>query len=291
MISAIPSALLQEIETQTGSSITNFSFSSGGCINKGGWLSTSNGPYFLKWNDQKKFPGMFAAEARGLSLLHASDSVKVPRVILTGAAGGFQFLLLEYIEEARKISEYWQKLGIGLASLHKNTASQFGLDHDNYVGSLPQNNERSSSWVEFFVSQRLQVQLQRANDQGKIDKSLLKKFDSLFAKLPLLFPEEIPSLLHGDLWGGNIMTTSRAEPCLIDPAVYYGHREADLAMTQLFGGFDPSFMDGYREMFPLHPGFNGRFDLYNLYPLLVHLNLFGGGYSGQVVSIVNRFVV
>ncbi|MEX2234975.1 MAG: fructosamine kinase family protein [Cyclobacteriaceae bacterium] len=290
MVASIPSAIVQEVEAHTNSTIKGFSFASGGCINQGGRLTTSRGAYFIKWNELKKFPDMFAAEARGLALLRESNSLMVPEVIYAGNSGSFQFLLLEYVDGGRRGRNYWKNLGLGLADLHKNIFNEFGLDFDNYIGSLPQVNERSSSWVEFLIERRLRIQLKKARDAGRIDSGLIKKFDVLFSKLPLLLPEEHPSLLHGDLWGGNVMTTSKGEPCLIDPAVYFGHREVDLAMTQLFGGFDSTFLENYEEVYPLLPGWQERFDLYNLYPLLVHVNLFGGGYKSQVVSILNRFV-
>ncbi|HET9487549.1 MAG TPA: fructosamine kinase family protein [Chryseosolibacter sp.] len=290
MIPTIPSAIAQDIEAQTGSIIRGFSFSSGGCINHGGKLSGSRGDFFLKWNDANKLPAMFETEARGLSLLRSANALAVPEVIHVGQAGVFQYLLLEHIEPAGKVRQYWKHFGSGLAALHKNSSDRFGLDHNNYIGSLPQQNTESPSWVEFFVERRLKVQLIRAHDQGKIDRVSLEKFDALFDKLSSMFPQEPPALLHGDLWGGNIMTDARGEPCLIDPAVYYGQREADLAMTQLFGGFDNSFLESYGEVYPLEPGYKERFDLYNLYPLLVHVNLFGGGYLRQVMSVVEKFV-
>jgi len=290
MIALVPSAIVQDLSAHRGATITGFSFAGGGCINHGGRLATSQGVYFLKWNDLQKFPGMFAAEAKGLSLLRKSNALEIPEVIYTGNAGSFQFLLLEYIEEGKRDRNYWKNMGEGLAVLHRTSANEFGLDHDNYIGSLSQKNRKSTFWVEFFVEQRLKVQLKIARDANRIDHGLSKQFDALFSKLPSLLPEEPPSLLHGDLWGGNIMVTSAGQPCLIDPAVYYGHREADLAMTQLFGGFDSSFLESYQEFYPLHVGYEDRFELYNLYPLLVHVNLFGGGYRRQVVSIVERFV-
>lgn len=289
MLSSIPSQIVTSVESATSSTVTGFTVSGGGCINHGGKVTTSAGLFFLKWNDLKKFPNMFTAEARGLSLLRRG-TVAVPDVVHVGAAGAFQFLLLEHIEAGRQKENYWDHFGSGLAVMHKTSAEKFGLDHDNYIGSLPQKNKQSSSWVEFFIERRLQPQLEMGHASGKLAATVLKKFDSLFIKLPDLLPREPPSLLHGDLWGGNIMTNSLGQPCLIDPAVYFGHREADLAMTQLFGGFHPSYLNSYREVYPLEPGYEERFDIYNLYPLLVHVNLFGGGYAAQVVSILDHVV-
>lgn len=289
MIPSVPSAILESIEAHTASTFRSFSFASGGCINHGGTLVTSRDVYFLKWNDLKKFPGMFAAESRGLSLLRQTDALAVPGVVHVGEVDGLQFLLLEHIESASRSRDYWIDFGRGLAALHRTTSPAFGLDHDNYIGSLPQKNSRTASGIEFFITRRLNVQLELSYGEGKTDHFVVKKFDGLYKKLPALLPDEPPALLHGDLWGGNIMTTSAGEPCLIDPAVYFGYREADLAMTRLFGGFDPSFLHSYEEVYPLQPGYQERFDLYNLYPLLVHVNLFGGGYLAQVMSILKRF--
>lgn len=286
----VPTEIVKAIETAIGESIEGFSFLSGGCINKGGRLNTSGGSFFLKWNDEKKFPGMFSAEARGLALLHKAKGLAVPMVVEAGSAGGSQFLLLEYIKSGTRSGSFWKSFGAGLATLHKNSAAYFGLDHDNYIGSLPQVNTTESTWVDFFREHRLGAQLKIAVDDNKIDKESLKRFDLLCTKLSSLLPEEAPALLHGDLWSGNLMVNSFGDPCLIDPAVYYGHREADLAMTQLFGGFDSSFLQSYTEVFPLADDFHSRVDLYNLYPLLVHLNLFGGGYKSQIVSVLKRFV-
>ena len=287
---SVPHAVVEEIETRLKSAVRSFSFASGGCINHGGKVTTSQGTYFLKWNDLDNFPGMFAAEAKGLSLLGETKTLTVPRVINTGEAGPFQFLLLECIQPGGKAADYWERFGSGLAGLHKTSATHFGLDHDNFIGALPQRNARCISWPEFFVQQRIIPQLQIAIDTGKTDRSLIGKFDALFRRLPSLLVNEPPSLLHGDLWSGNLMTDSTGKPCIIDPAVYYGHREMDLAMTQLFGGFDPLYFKSYEEVYPLSPGYEDRLDICNLYPLLVHVNLFGGGYASQVTSTVSRFV-
>jgi protein-ribulosamine 3-kinase len=289
-MTSIPAAIVRELEAHSGSIVKDFLPSAGGCINHGGRVDTAIDTFFLKWNDRSRFPGMFSEEARGLNLLREASPVKIPKVIYSGLADEFQFLLLEYIGEGIKTTKYWRDFGSGLALLHRNTSSHFGLDHHNYIGSLVQINTPSASWVDFFVQQRLAVQLKTARDQGRIDNSLAAKFGVLFGKLNSLLPDEPASLLHGDLWSGNLMTTYEGKPCLIDPAVYYGNREMDLAMTELFGGFDPSYYDSYEEVYPISTGFKERIQLYNLYPLLVHLNLFGGGYKAQVEAIVRRFL-
>lgn len=267
-------------------SLKDFTPSSGGCINHGGRLETSVGNFFLKWNLLADFPGMLDAESRGLALLRRSNSVNVPPVIYSSSTDDHQFLLLGYIGPAPRAPDYWMKLGEDLAALHRNRAPLFGLDHDNYIGSLPQRNSQNSSWIDFFVTHRLEAQLSLAS--GKIDLSVRRQFDRLISRLDSLLVLEPPSLLHGDLWSGNVMTNEAGNPSFIDPAVYYGNREVDLAMTQLFGGFDSDFLEGYHASFPLAKGFRERFDIYNLYPLLVHVNLFGGAYLSQVKQTLNQ---
>jgi len=271
-------------------SIQSFSPAAGGCINSGGKLDTSLGRYFLKWNDAARYPRMFEKEAAGLTMLAERKAIRIPKVAQLGEAGRYQFLLLEYIESISKSKDYWETTGRQLARLHHHKLDAFGLDHDNYMGSLHQRNAPQPTWVEFFIEERLKVQLNLASATGMVSADTLKKFDVLFSKLPALLPEEKPALLHGDLWSGNLMVDDRGAGCLIDPAVYGGHPEVDLAMTQLFGGFDDRFLAGYQEEQRLLPGFRERFDLYNLYPLLVHVNLFGTQYLNSVNSILNHFV-
>jgi fructosamine-3-kinase len=170
------------------------------------------------------------------------------------------------------------------------TYHYFGLDHDNYIGSLPQYNSPRPAWVRFFIEQRIEIQLKTAIDNGRAEPSIVPVFERLYKLLPSIMPEEKPALLHGDLWINNLIENERGEPCLVDPAVYYGSREAEIAYTYLFGGFERGFFDVYDATYPLQPGFGERIDLYNLYPLLVHVNLFGGGYLQQVKEIVRRFV-
>jgi fructosamine-3-kinase len=289
---AIQQGVVSLLKQNIGDTITlkDFSFTGGGCINNGGKLTTSHGTYFLKWNDAAKFPNMFRAEAKGLKLLAESKSIYIPEVIGTGEAGSFQFLVLDFIHASHRGRHYWRDFGAQLAALHRNTSSSFGLDHNNYIGSLSQQNTPCTSWIDFFIHNRLDAQIRLAERAALIDKSHRRNFETLYTQLPDLLPTEKPALLHGDLWSGNIMVNQHGAPGLIDPAVYFGHREMDIAMTQLFGGFNPEFLEVYHEAFPLAPGVKDRLQLYNLYPLLVHVNLFGGDYLAQVNSILRRFI-
>lgn len=275
-------------EFSANAAITSFNEISGGCINHGGVLVTTEGSFFLKWNSSHKYPHMFVAEAIGLNLIASTNAIQVPKVIGTVEDDIHQIIILELVNNDAPAKNYWKQFGVGLAHLHATRHDYFGLADHNYIGSLKQWNDPSESWVDFFIKKRLKVQLQLAASAG-LDVNVIQKFDALFKKLKHLLPMEKPSLLHGDLWRGNLIT-SQGRPCVIDPAVYYGHREADLAMTQLFGGFDPSFFHAYEEILPLEAGWRDRLDLYNLYPLLVHLNLFGRSYRSQIVSILKRFV-
>lgn len=294
MIQNIPSDVRKSVSRvlnlNTPDALQRFSHSGGGCINPGGKLTTPAGTFFLKWNSAKKFPSMFEAEAKGLTLLRKVEAIIIPRVICVSEAGEYQFLLLEFIEQGPQRKSYWKDLGSGLANIHKTTNNLFGLDHHNYIGSLRQFNTSNEKWIDFFINQRLNVQLKLAIDSGLAGSHMMKSFESLFDKLGSLVPDEKAALVHGDLWSGNIITTQNGEPCLIDPAVYYGCREVDLAMTTLFGSFPREFYDSYMETNPLLPGYEDRFELYNLYPLLVHLNLFGGQYRSPITAILNRFV-
>lgn len=262
----------------------------GGCISHGGCLHTSAGEFFMKWNNSAQYPGMFKAEAIGLRTLVVTDGLRIPRVVGVLEANAKQFIILEWISTASRERTYWSKLGQGLAAIHKNAHNRFGLDHNNYIGSLPQSNTWHASWNDFFVQERLSPQLRMLQDTGGLTESALRQFGKLFGRLDHYFPREPPCLIHGDLWSGNLMTDEKGAPCLIDPAIYYGSREAELAFTTLFGGFDREFYNAYEEAFPLESGFEERLDLYNLYPLLVHANLFGGGYLHQAMSIVQRYL-
>lgn len=287
---AIAEAVTAIVSREAPAAITGFTPAHGGCINHGGKLHTTAGNYFLKWNQAAALKGMFERESRGLSLLRATRAIHVPEVIATDEADGYQFLLLENVDQQPPRKDYWTLMAHQLAALHRVHGAEYGLDHDNFIGSLPQSNAQQSSWRKFFVQQRLMPLVSKAISQKSAPIEWSEKFQRLYIKLDSLLPEESPSLVHGDLWQGNVLTNSLGAPCLIDPAVYYGHREVDLAMTRLFGAFDDVFYEAYRDAYPLLPGYEERFEIYNLYPLLVHLLLFGSSYVTPIEATLRAFV-
>jgi fructosamine-3-kinase len=195
------------------------------------------------------------------------------------------FLALELLAPARRRGDFDEDLGRSLAAMHAHGAPTFGLDYDNYIGRLPQSNAVAAEWASFYWASRLEPQLRLASDRGLIDRVMRSRFDALHRVLAArVGPEEPPARLHGDLWGGNLHVDDAGRPCLIDPAVYGGHREIDLAMMRLFGGFGDRVFASYEEAWPLAPEAAARVPLYQLYPLLVHVNLFGGSYVGSVQS-------
>ncbi len=262
---------------------------SGGCINHVHRITSSHGDFCLKFNQKASFPGMFECEAFGLNLLKESDTLRVPSVIHTGENGEYTYILLEFIASGKKISTFMEDFGHSLASMHLNSHDYFGLDHDNYMGSQPQSNVQHDQWINFFIEERLERQIAVARNSGHLVQEHIGSFQRLFARLERILPNEPPALLHGDLWNGNYMVSEEGKACLIDPAVYYGNREAELAMTTLFGGFDPAFYESYHETYPLQKGWKERLPLYQLYPLLIHLNIFGRSYLGSIEDILKKF--
>jgi len=261
----------------------------GGCINESYSLRTNIGKYFIKYNSAVAYPGMFEKEAAGLKILADAKAISVPKVIATGESGKLAFLILEHIENGTPGRNFWNDFGTKLADLHRNSSKIFGLDHNNYMGSLIQSNRVHPDFISFFISERIEPQLKEARNKGAFSLSETRYFDSLFNTLSNIIPAGKPALIHGDLWSGNYMVTADGLPCLIDPAIYYGHREADIAMTQLFGGFKPEFYSAYDLAWPMEKEWQKRMDIFNLYPLLVHVNLFGGGYAAQVLRIIRQF--
>jgi protein-ribulosamine 3-kinase len=268
-------------------------FLSGGDISTAAQVFSSEGVFFVKWNHvgqtDPENVDMFEAEAHGLDLLRQTDALYVPPVIGYGQHLDKSYLILDYIDPGSPGPSYWETLGQSLAVLHSHTQPMFGLNFPNYIGSLPQTNTPTSNGIDFFFTHRLLPQAGMALYKGLLPKATYDALFRLRDRLPDLIPNERPALLHGDLWSGNVMVTEQGEPALIDPAVYYGFREADLAHTHLFGGFDQRFYDAYDEAFPLHDGFDERVAIYNLYPLLVHVNLFGSGYVSGVERVLKRF--
>jgi protein-ribulosamine 3-kinase len=265
----------------------------GGCINQTLTLTLSNGEtVFLKHNDHPP-EGMFEKEALGLQLMReAKNGPRIPKVIALPEGPNPQFLIIEYIEEGSSGNGYYQRFGQALASMHRTTQDHYGLDHDNFIGSTEQINTPEADGLVFFREQRLGFQQKLARERGLLPVTTDKKIDRLCDQLDQLLDlnGERPALVHGDLWSGNTFADSAGNPCLVDPAVHYGLRETDLAMTKLFGRLPQTFYDSYREAFPQNPGYEERKHIYNLYHLLNHLNLFGGSYLASVESTVNTFV-
>jgi protein-ribulosamine 3-kinase len=284
--------LEQYIAEKTGGhcSIRSMREIHGGCINQAYALETSCGPYFMKTNKAGAFPGMFEKEALGLKTLSETGEVSTPGIGGCAAHGNTAFLLLEYIEQSEPTEDFWIDFGRSLAALHRHTAEQFGFESSNFIGSLPQSNRQHKNWVSFFAEERLEPVVKMALDLHTIDAAVARKFSALYNILEQIFPQEPPALLHGDLWNGNFLVSSTGKPCLIDPAVYYGSREMDIGMTRLFGGFHSLFYQAYNETYPLEPEWEERSDICNLYPLMVHVVLFGGGYLQQVKGIISRYV-
>lgn len=263
---------------------------SGGDINDAFAVSLADGrSLFVKTNRDAR-PFLFEAEARGLAWLADASAIRIPAVLGVGAAGEPPYLALELIHPAARKRGFDDELGRALAALHRAGAPGFGLDHDNFIGSLPQSNKGHERWADFFLAERLEPQLKLAVSSGRASAAMRRGFERLSVRLSSLTgPTEPPARLHGDLWGGNLHVDETGSPCLIDPAAYGGHREVDLAMMRLFGGFSERVFDAYREAFPLAPGSEDRVPLYQLYPLMVHVNLFGGGYAASVESVLARY--
>lgn len=263
----------------------------GGSINRCYRWASSSGPAFVKVGASAAAASMLEAEAAGLAELARARALRVPRVLACGRAGTTAFLALEWLEAGPATAASEERLGNALAAQHAVTAPDFGWSRDNTIGSTPQANGRLASWAEFFRERRLrpQLTLALANGYGAL---LEEPGGRLLAGVGALLGTHRPqaSLLHGDLWGGNWLAAADGEPVVFDPAVYYGDRETDLAMTRLFGGFGPHFYRAYARAAPLPPGAELRCELYNLYHVLNHANLFGGGYAASARRTIERLL-
>lgn len=260
----------------------------GGSINEAYRVATDGGPVFLKLNSATNVD-MFEAEADGLRALREAGTIVVPEVLAHGVAADTAFLALEWLTLGRRTAMAEAALGVALARQHRIVSEQFGWHRDNYIGLTRQSNGVASDWTVFFRDTRLGLQLRLAVDRG-IPVPIRESVEQLLVRVGTFFAEETvsPSLLHGDLWSGNWGATADGQACIFDPAVYFGDREADLAMTRLFGGFGRDFYVAYDTEWPLSSGWERRVDLYNLYHLLNHFNLFGEGYLSQITAALNR---
>jgi fructosamine-3-kinase len=262
----------------------------GGSINQAARVTVRGETYFVKWKHDAP-PGFFEAEAHGLGLLREPGAIRVPEVIKHAEARDHfpAYLILEWLEETAHVEtlSFSVNFGRGLAALHRQTAAQFGLERHNFIGILPQPNTPTDDWIAFYRDQRLLPQVKVAAERGRLPadrERLLRKVTERLDRL-LEGAHSTPALLHGDLWSGNFMVLADNQPAIVDPAVYYGDREVELAFTELFGGFPAQFYAAYREAYPLERGYERRKPLYHLYPLLVHLNLFGESYGARVDAI------
>lgn len=279
--------LISEIFGKNAQGQIHISRIGGGCIHQAGKFRFEDKDYFAKWNSGSL--DMFETEARGLKILKDAGEIAVPEVIGHGSIGGLDYLCLSFFDQGPPSNAFWENFGRSLAALHRHSNADFGLDHDNYIGSLPQSNRQHTDWVDFFIDERLNPQIERACQNGLMNSHHQLQFEGLYEKLPELIPESVPALMHGDLWSGNFLIGAQGQPVIFDPAVYYGHREAELAFTKMFGGFEPAFYSAYQEAFPLEQGHDQRVALFNLYPLLVHVNLFGTSYLTGIESTLSRF--
>jgi fructosamine-3-kinase len=281
--------LSEKIIEACGPRVERYTRVSGGDINEAYCIFTAGKKYFLKVNSASEFPDMFEKEANGLRALSENCHLHIPQVIKNGVAENEQFLLLEWIEGGPGNKNLWEDFGNGLAKLHMKKQESFGWKENNYIGSLVQINEPKNSWTEFYAQHRILPLVKQVFDSGMFTTKEVKDAELLCTRLDRLFPKEHPSLLHGDLWSGNFMCSTEG-PAIFDPSVYCGHREMDLGMSKLFGGFDTEFYEAYHQTYPLEKDWQKRIPLTQLYPLLVHAVLFGGGYAASAANIIRSFV-
>ena len=287
---------LQSIFDDFGLNINRYEAVHGGDINPSYCLYSADAKYFLKVNDANRYPDMFEKELNGLQALanglptyEKLATLTVPRVIKSGVVQQEQYLLLEWIETGTPKKDFWEGFGECLALLHQKKQSYFGWVENNYIGSLHQYNTNHQSWHLFYTECRIMPLVEILFNMGAFSKHDVTIAESFCKQSDQIFPPEPPALLHGDLWSGNFMITATGDAAIYDPAVYFGHREMDIGMTKLFGGFDNRFYDAYNEVYPLEKDWYKRLPLTQLYPLLVHAVLFGEHYIGSTREIIKQF--
>ena len=262
---------------------------SGGDISSAYLVQTEAQKYFLKVNDKSFTFQLFLAEQKGLQAIENTNAIAVPHVHLVDSVEGKSFLLMDFVESKRPDASDHQRLGTQLAKLHQCTQKDFGFASNTFIGSLPQSNKYHTHWMEFYWAERMLSQLKMALDNQLLRKNEIPNEEKALTLFDEIFSDVKPALLHGDLWSGNYLIAVNGTPYLIDPATYYGHSMVDIAMSNLFRDFDPSFYDAYHEIIPKTENYSAQIQLYQLYYLLVHLNLFGSGYYSSVSSILRRY--
>ena len=280
---------LNHIAETIGERIKAFRPISGGDISRAFLLETSQNRYFLKINNHQEALVMFQVEKLGLETIYKTHTIAVPEVFYCGTFEKDAFLLLEYIEPKTPEKKDFERLGTQLAALHNISQTSFGFTSDNYIGRLFQSNKSHLNWEDFYCYERLLPQLKLSKSKELLSNNEIPKITSLLNVLKDLSNNVTPSLLHGDLWSGNYIIATDGTPYLIDPAIYFGHNEVDIAMSKLFGGFDPFFYKAYQENYTYDENSKASIDLYQLYYLLVHLNMFGNSYYGSVKGILSRY--
>ena len=285
----ISKAFTEYLSNLLGFRICNIQTVSGGDISAAYSVETNIDKFFLKVNNKPWALDMFKVEAKGLTAIEKTNTIATPKIIAFDTFNYESFLLMENVESKRATSKDLELFGIHLARLHQVTSNDFGFDDDNFIGSLHQINRKHKTWNNFYIEQRLNPQLQLARSKSLLNPSEIPETELMKSACLSYFKDIKPSLLHGDLWSGNYLIASDGTPYLIDPSTYFGHSEVDIAMSRLFSGFGTSFYDAYHEIIPKDELTENRIELYQLYYLLVHLNLFGSSYYGSVKSILNKY--
>lgn len=287
----LPDTLRSQLTLDVGCTVLEVVPVAGGDISKAFRIRCSTGRrVFMKYSSEPEASDIFRAESIGLALLGASRVIDVPKVLKHGSDGaGNAYILQEFVERGKPTPLFWDQFGMAMANLHGNTSAFFGFSHDNYIGRLKQSNQRLNSWPEFYAAQRLIPQMERAVQSGAMNQADARLLEGLCRRLENLCPQEPPALIHGDLWSGNFICDTGGRPVLVDPSASFSHREMDLAMARLFGGFHQRFFESYADNWPLEPGFDERINVYQLYYLLVHVNHFGGSYIQDARAVLKKW--
>ena len=282
---------LNHLREQLGLDIKSCMPVAGGDINNAHLLKTRNESYFVKWNNHPLANQMLQTESSALEAIEDTKTISVPTIIKQGSFEDKSYLVLEYIEPSSisNLAEPMTKLGHQLAQLHVPVNENFGWSNDNFIGTLVQHNNQSNYWDEFYITQRLEIQIDLAKSNNHLHSIKLNSLNRFFKETSALLNGCKASLLHGDLWSGNYIVSQSGIPYLIDPASYFGHAEVDLAMSELFGRFDENFYSGYDEIAKISVDYNERKEIYQLYYLLVHLKLFGVTYESACTHILRKF--